>query len=219
MNVGQRIKQRRKQLRLTADWLADTVGIARSTIYRYEGGQIEKIPTGLLQQFAVALDTTVGYLLGHTDSPLPTEGGMTPPTIADQVVRFGVIGEIAAGFDQYPLEDYDTDEQVEIPLSYLRGRPRSDFFVLRVTGDSMYPLYMEGDRVLIQKAPSLDHSGEIGAVIYQDYATLKKIEYVPGEDWMRLVPINPQYPPKTITGADLEQCTVLGVPKLLIRDL
>ncbi|MBR6548395.1 MAG: LexA family transcriptional regulator [Clostridia bacterium] len=219
MNVGQRIKQRRKQLRLTADWLADTVGIARSTIYRYEGGQIEKIPTGLLQQFAVALDTTVGYLLGHTDSPLPTEGGMTPPTITDQVVRFGVIGEIAAGFDQYPLEDYDTDEQVEIPLSYLRGRPRSDFFVLRVTGDSMYPLYMEGDRVLIQKAPSLEHSGEIGAVIYQDYATLKKIEYVPGEDWMRLVPINPQYPPKTITGADLEQCTVLGVPKLLIRDL
>jgi len=215
MTVGQRIRERRKQLHLTADWLADAVGIARSTIYRYEGGQIEKIPTDLLQQFATALDTTVGYFMGLEDGRL----NLVPPTVTQQVVRFGVIGEIAAGFDQYALEDFDTDEQVEIPLSYLHGQPRSDFFVLRVTGDSMYPLYMEGDRVLIQKAPSLERSGEIGAVVYEDYATLKKIEYVNGEDWMRLVPINPQYQPKLITGADLEQCKILGVPRLLIRTL
>jgi hypothetical protein len=59
----------------------------------------------------------------------------------------------------------------------------------------------------------------VPAVLYEEYATLKKVEYVMGEDWMKLVPINPQYQPKTISGADLEQCKILGIPKLLIRQL
>ena len=50
-------------------------------------------------------------------------------------------------------------------------------------------------------------------------ATLKKVEYVLGEDWMKLIPINPEYQPKTIEGADLELCRVLGIPKLLIREI
>lgn len=84
----------------------------------------------------------------------------------------------------------------------------------------MYPMYHEGDTVLIRKQPSLEKSGDIGAIMYDnECATLKKIEYVPGEDWLTLVPINPEYKPKTISGADLEQCRVLGVPWLLIREL
>ena len=66
----------------------------------------------------------------------------------------------------------------------------------------------------------MDRSGQIGVVVYNgDSATLKKIEYVTGEDWMKLIPINPAFPPKTIKGADLEQCKVIGIPKVLIRNL
>lgn len=50
-------------------------------------------------------------------------------------------------------------------------------------------------------------------------ATLKKVEYVDGEDWVKLIPLNPMYQPREITGADLEQCSVIGVPKLIIREL
>ena len=50
-------------------------------------------------------------------------------------------------------------------------------------------------------------------------ATLKKVEYKDGEDWMRLVPINPEYKPKLIENSDLEQCRVLGIPRLLIREI
>ena len=61
----------------------------------------------------------------------------------------------------------------------------------------MYPLYMDGDKVLILKQSTLNRSGEIGAILYNgDNATLKKVEYVEGEDWMKLVPVNPEYPPK-----------------------
>ena len=85
--------------------------------------------------------------------------------------------------------------------------------------DSMYPLYMDGDRVLVLKAPTLQHSGDIGVVRYDgEMATLKKVEYADGEDWVRLVAINPNYPPHMITGCDLEQCSILGIPKLILRE-
>ena len=42
MNVGEKIKLRRKELKISADDLADAVGVSRSTIFRYEKGDIER---------------------------------------------------------------------------------------------------------------------------------------------------------------------------------
>lgn len=83
----------------------------------------------------------------------------------------------------------------------------------------MYPHYQDGDCVLIQRADTLDYSGQVGVMLCGDEGTIKKIEYVEGEDWLRLIPFNPEYAPKKIEGVDLEQCRVIGIPKLLIRDL
>ena len=74
--------------------------------------------------------------------------------------------------------------------------------------------------MLVLKQDTLDRSGQIGVVLYDgDQATLKKVEYVNGEDWMKLIPLNPLYPPKTITGCDLEQCRILGIPRLILRNV
>jgi len=73
--------------------------------------------------------------------------------------------------------------------------------------------------VLILRQNSLDYSGQIGAVIYDDCATLKKVEYKKGENWLKLIPVNPAHPPKRIENEELERCIVLGVPKLLIREI
>ena len=84
----------------------------------------------------------------------------------------------------------------------------------------MYPLYQDGDKVLVLRQSTLNESGEVGVILYDgDTATLKKIEYKQGEDWLRLVPLNPEYKPKVIANEDLEQCRVLGIPRLLIREL
>lgn len=82
----------------------------------------------------------------------------------------------------------------------------------------MYPLYQAGDKVLILKQEYIENSGDIGAVMYDnECATLKKVEIF--DKMIRLVPINPEYQPKTIRGNDLEQYRVLGVPRLLIREI
>lgn len=64
MNIGYRIKERRKELKISADELAHKLGKDRSTIYRYEKGDIENLPLDILEPIAKALSTTPQYLMG-----------------------------------------------------------------------------------------------------------------------------------------------------------
>ena len=63
-NIGDRIKQRRKELKLSADVVAEKLGVSRSTVFRYEKGDIEKVPTTILEKLAEVLKTTPAYLIG-----------------------------------------------------------------------------------------------------------------------------------------------------------
>ena len=147
--------------------------------------------------------------------------GEATPEVTDDVVRLPVLSDVAAGYEnnRIVMEDWE-GESIEIPRSYLKGHPVKDYFMLRVQGDSMYPLYMAGDIVLVLKQATLNRSGDIGVIRYDgDQATLKKVEYVMGEDWMKLIPINPEYAPKMIENEDLELCEVLGIPRMVIREV
>ena len=89
---------------------------------------------------------------------------------------------------------------------------------MRVSGDSMFPTYQDGDIVLVLKQRVMDYSGQIGVVLYDDNkATLKRVEFVQGESWLKLVPVNPQFPPITIRDELLDHCEILGIPRILVR--
>lgn len=202
---------------MTAAELSRLSGIDEGTLSNYKKGKYEP-KQRKLESIAIALNVSIAWLMG-ADVPMEKEIKYSSPTVTDDVVAFPVIGEIAAGYDQIAVENWSGDT-VEVPKSYLKGRSVDDFMVLKVHGDSMYPLYQEGDTVLILKQSTLNYSGDIGAVIYDDeYATLKKVEFVYGEDWLRLVPLNPLYKPETIKGEALEHCRVIGIPRLLIREI
>lgn len=64
MNIGNRIKRRRLELKMSADSLAKMIGKDRSTVYRYESGGIDKISAEMLEPLADALKTTPAYLIG-----------------------------------------------------------------------------------------------------------------------------------------------------------
>jgi transcriptional regulator with XRE-family HTH domain len=64
MSIGQRIKETRIQQGLSRDDLACKLGKNRTTIYRYENGDIENLPLGILDSLADALNTTPAYLMG-----------------------------------------------------------------------------------------------------------------------------------------------------------
>lgn len=220
MDIGTLIHTRRKELDLTLEEIGNYVGVGKSTVKKWETGAIANIKRDKIAKLAKILQLNPVMFVANEDSVYtPDVYHFPPPNITGDYETFPVIGEIAAGFDHIANEDWN-GELVDIPTSYLRGRSKDDFFVLRVKGDSMYPLYLENDKVLILKQSTLNYSGQVGAVLYDDeYASLKKIEYVPGEDWMRLVPINPNVAPEKIEGERLEHCRILGIPKLLIRDI
>ena len=49
---------------MSAEELAKRLGKDRSTIYRYEKGDIENLPLDILEPIAKALETTPQYLMG-----------------------------------------------------------------------------------------------------------------------------------------------------------
>ena len=65
MNIGDRIKQRRLELKLTVDELAEKIK-SRATIYRYENGDIENMPTTILEPLAKELLILLLDLMGWT---------------------------------------------------------------------------------------------------------------------------------------------------------
>lgn len=215
LDVVKRMRQAVDDAKLTYAQLEKITGISDSSLQRYLTGKTNKIPLPALQKIADATGVSAAYIMGWED-----EDDKTPaPNITEDYTTFPVIGEIAAGYEHIAIEDWE-GETVNIPNDYLKGRCPDDFFVLRVKGDSMFPAYQDGDKVLVLKQSTLNYSGQVGVVLYNgEYGTLKKVEYVQGEDWMQLVPINPSHPPVRIEGIDLEQCRILGIPKLLIREI
>ena len=208
MAIGDRIRLYREALDMTMEELGRRCGTTKQTIFKYETGTVTNIPLPRIQQLADALHVTTATLLGWAE-----------PHVSADVVTFDVLGGIAAGEYTHAGQMDAVMDKVDIPLHYLRGRPASDYFVLRVEGNSMYPLYMDGDLVLVLKTPTLQRSGQIGVIRHGEDATLKKIEFVYGEDWLKLIPLNPEYVPMTVSGADLEEWRVVGIPRMLIREI
>lgn len=69
MSVGHRIRNLRMARGISAEKLASVIGVSRSTMYRYENGDIEKLPGDVLGPISAALGTTPAYLMGWESDP------------------------------------------------------------------------------------------------------------------------------------------------------
>lgn len=212
MTLGERIKFQRTRMGLTQMSFAKAFQVSNGAIAMWETNKRQPDNDTLLR-LADFFGVSVDYLLGRNETK-------NPPNVydVDGLISFEEIGTICAGFNG-SINETPTGEIVEIPLSMLKGGEKEDFFVLRVQGNSMYPRILEGDRILCKRCSSVD-SGNFAVVLYDgECATVKKVHYVNGENWLELIPINPEYEIKRIEGRELEQCRVLGKVIKLIRDL
>lgn len=206
-NLPAVLKRRRAVLGLTLLQIANKMGVTEATVQRWESGYVKTVNYDKMVRLAEILGV----------SPLEFLG-LNSPDVTTDVVSFDIVGDVAAHYGRIGEMDA-MPERIEIPSKFLRGRPARDYFVLRVVGDSMYPLYQNGDIVLVLRTPTLQHSGQIGVVQHGDETTIKRVEFKMGEDWMRLVPVNPLYQPEMIEGSELETCSVQGMPRLVIREV
>ena len=71
MTTGQRMKERRKAIGLSAEQVAADLSVSAATIYRYEKGDIEKLPGYILEPLSKILRTSPDYIMGWSDDPNP----------------------------------------------------------------------------------------------------------------------------------------------------
>lgn len=202
MTTGDRIKLRRKEISMSAEELAVKVNVSPATIYRYEKGDIEKVPVDVIKKLATALMTTPAFLMGWEadDAPagtVPIPRGFEPlPTMA----TIPLVGSIACGTPITAEENIEA--HIGIPAAW-----RADF-ALTCKGDSMAPKIQDGDIVCIRKQAEVEN-GEIAAVRIDDEATLKRF-YRQG-DTVLLQAENPAYPPLVYTQHQLDDISIEGL--------
>ena len=202
-----RLKELRTQRHMLQKDVAQRLGIDRTTYAKYESGASEPNHETLLK-LSELFDVSADYLLGRELSP-----NVSP---ASHALRVPVLGVIQAGVPMDAIEDILDWE--EVPASW--GSGGREYFGLRVKGDSMYPKYLEGDTVILRKDHACDSGDDCAVLVNGDAATLKQV--ILREDGaVELRPVNPTYPPRTYSPAEIEALPVqvIGVVVELRRKI
>lgn len=204
---GQRVRGRRRDLRLTQADLAELAKINQGYISEIERDR-RNPSRRTIRALAVALDVPEGVLIGggqEHDAPQLLETRPLP-----------LLGSIPAG---PPAE---SQEQLEM-FPVLRHLWHPDYYCLRLSYDSMEPTLKPGDIVLVHYRPDVaaEHvQGRICACLVDGTPTLKRVsvEQRNGGRFIILRGDNPHVPPLVID--ESRDFSIQGtVVKLVSRDL
>lgn len=204
MEIGLRIEQRRKDLGLTLNDVADSIGVARSTVQRYEKGRIEKIKLPVIEAIANTLKVNPAWLVFKTDNPTPVSvQGISP---YNPLHRIPILGCVSAGLPLY------AEEHIE-GYTYTELNGAAEYFALRVHGDSMTALRIFDGDILIVRRQDIVEDGEIAVVLVGDEEATVKRFYHDG-DIVTLFPqsTNPEHQPQRY---DLQKTRVRVLGKVV----
>ena len=209
METKEKIAQRRKELGLTLEEVGNLVGVGKSTVRKWETGDIANMRRDKIALLAKALQVTPAFIMGlENEDFLPSNASPI-----GELTNIPILGRVAAGSGCYASEDIDGYE----PVSPSWLTPGEQYIFLRVHGDSMWPKYLENDLLLVQCQTSVD-SGSIAVVtIDGEEGVVKRIEY--GNDWIELISENPYYPVRRFEGKEVLRIKVIGLVKRLIREV
>lgn len=159
------IKSRRKELNLTLEQVGDLVGVGKSTVRKWETGDIENMKRDKIVKLAKALRVSPSYIMGIEEEQPQLE---TLP-----VKKIPVVSQISAGLPIY------SEENLVDYIYFATNKLNSDKeeFGLKVSGDSMDKIFQDGDIVVVEK-DSVVENGQLGVVMVNGYnATVKRIRY------------------------------------------
>lgn len=200
MTIGERIKYRREELKMSQEELAYKLGYkSRSSINKIELGA-NNLTQSKIKAIADALDTTPSYIMGWDE---PTKQSTVPPGFIPipSTTKIPLVGTIACGVPI--LAEENIEGYVELPDNI-----RADF-ALRCKGDSMIGAGIQsGDIVYIREQPIVDN-GQIAAVMIDDEATLKR--FYRYDDTVQLVAENPSVRPLVFVQEEINNLRIAGL--------
>ena len=188
MTLSKNIKYLRLKAGLTQDQLAEKLNYkSYTTVAKWESG-VSEPPLSKTHELANIFNVNIDNLV-HTNLEKPELAFVD----ISSSIKIPVVGKIPAGVPVEAIEDIV--DYIDIPEDWIKGD--SEYIGLEVKGDSMYPVMLDGDRVVIRVQPSAE-TGDICACYVNGFdATLKRIALTSNS--ITLKPENPSYPPKTYT--------------------
>lgn len=205
MTTGERIKQRRIELGLSVDEVAEKLGKNRATIYRYESNDIENFPVGTLEPLAKILETTPAQLIGwnYDDSE-----NQDVNSNKSKAVKIPVLGDVAAGIPIEAVEDIIDFEEIDEELA-----SKGEFFGLRIKGNSMAPRIQSGDVVIVRVQSDAESGDIVIAKVNGDNACCKRL--LKHADGITLLSFNQDYEPLSFNKQDIVSLPVSIIGKVV----
>lgn len=196
LSIGEKIKTLREKNGLTLEQVGNAVGVGKSTVLKWENGVISNMRKDKIADLAKVLNTTPAYLMGWTDEI------QVDNLFRIETRRFPLLGNIACGTPIFASENKE--------LYVEAGSNIEADFCLRAKGDSMIGARIyDGDIVFIKQQEMVD-DGEIAAVLIEDEATLKRVQYNPDTNELLLFAENPKYRTMRYVGEELNHIRILG---------
>ena len=234
--ISSRIQRAMDIRNMKAVDICEKTGIPKSSMSMYLSGKVEP-KSDRLYKIAKCLDVSEAWLLGYdVDMTRSVEqkeldelanlnerikkekdfrqlimriSHLNPQQIESDLgimpvatKRFPVLGDIACG------KPIMANEEKELYVE--AGTTIDADFCLRAKGDSMIGARIyDGDIVFIRKQEMVDN-GDIAAVIIEDEASLKRVNYFPEKNLLILKAENAKYEDMVYTGEELNHIRILG---------
>lgn len=190
--------------------LHEKTNISESLISKYLSGNAVARQRKL-SILSEALNINPVWLMGY-DAPM--ENNASTDELGNPVVDIPLLGSVKAGYDYLAQENRIGTVKVETSLV----EDGSDFFALKVKGDSMSPIFIEGDIVIVKKQNDCENNEIAIVIVNGDEGTIKKVRKT--EQGIILKPLNPTYDPLIFTNQEIEEMpiTIVGIVKQLKRE-
>ena len=202
--VAKNLMYYRKKSGLTQKDLAGRLGVTNASISNWEHG-VNSIDIDTLHDACKILDVPMNSMFGIYSNAQYGDTATTP---------IGIYGSVAAGLGSYASGDNNFDESIDIPNSWMNKS--ENYFCLRVVGDSMYPIFIEDDIVLLKHQSSVDSGSFAVMLIDGDEGVIKKVTY--DKNSTTLHSINPMFQDRVFRDSELGRLRVIGLVKKVIRD-
>lgn len=228
MLLGDIIKQYREEHQMSLQDFANLIGTSRSYIHMLEKNVNPSTNKPInpsietLKLLANAMNMDLDFLLKQLDSEQQIylneeeykKQFEKTDILGNPVAPVPLLGSVKAGYNYLAQENWIGTVDVETSLV----GDGKDYFALKVKGDSMAPVFIEGDIVIIKKQNDCENNEFAVVIINGDEGTLKKIKKT--DSGIILQPLNPAYGPVMYTKEEMETIPIIivGVVKQLKRE-
>lgn len=190
--------------------LVEKTHLDKTLINKYLSG-VTNAKQDKLTILAKALDINEVWLMGYD---IPMDRNIVLDELGNPVTPIPLVRAVKAGYDYLAQENLEGTINVEKSLV----GDGSEYFALKVKGDSMAPVFIEGDIVIIHKQNDCENNQIAIVIVNGEEGTVKKVRKT--EAGIILQPLNLAYAPMMFTNKEMDSIpvTIVGIVKQLKRD-